>query len=131
MKLLLTLLSFAVFAFAQTTRPVDLSWTASTSTGVTGYTIATASAAAGPFTQIACTGTVAGSTCVSGTTSSTTSYVDTETIGTTVYYQVVAVAAACTSTTPVTQACGSSVPASTSTTVPPKPVITTVVTVVP
>lgn len=117
-------------AFGQT-RQVYLSWTASVSSGVTGYTLSTSSSAAGAFTQIACTGTVTGSTCVAGSTASTTSYVDTETIGTTVFYQLVAVAAPCTSTTPVTQACGMSPPATASATVPPKPLITSVVVVVP
>ena len=112
------------------TRAVAVSWTVSVSAGVTGYTISTAAAAAGPFTQIACTGTVAGSTCVAGSTSSTASYQDTETVGGTVFYQVVAVAAACTPTTPVTQVCGASVPIAASTTIPPKPAITSVVLLV-
>lgn len=116
---------------AAQTRTVDLSWTASVSIGITGYTISTATAATGPFTQIACTGTVSGSTCISGTTASTTSYVDTEPVGGTVWYQIIAVAAVCTPTTPVTQSCGTSAPAGTSTTIPPKPAIATVVVIVP
>jgi hypothetical protein len=131
MKIAAIILAVAYFAYAQTTRQVSLSWTASTSTGVTGYTIATASSAAGPFTQVGCVGTVAGSTCLAGSTSATTNYNDTETVGTTVYYQVVAVAAACTPTTPVGQGCGDSPPATVNTTVPPKPTaVTTIVVVV-
>jgi hypothetical protein len=129
-KLLICALAIAALASSQTTRAVTVSWSPSTSVGITGYTISTGASATGPFTQIACTGTVAGSTCVTGTTASTTSYNDTETVGSTVYYQVVAVATACTPTTPVSQPCGVSVPSSASTTIPPKPAITTVVVVV-
>lgn len=129
---LLSILTAAGFLQAQTgtTRLVTLSWTASVSTGITGYTISTGSSAAGPFVQVGCTGTVPGSTCVSGSTSTTSAYNDVETIGNTVWYQVVAVAAPCTSTTPVTTPCGISQPAGTSTTIPARPAITTVVVVV-
>lgn len=93
-------LSFVGLMAAQS-RPVVITWVASTSTSVTGYTISTATSAAGPFTQIACTGTVAGSTCVSGTTASTATYQDTQTVGATVVYQISAIGPACTSgTTP-------------------------------
>jgi hypothetical protein len=125
-------------AAGQTTRPVNLSWTASTTSGVTGYTVATGTSAAGPFTQVGCAGTVPGSTCApcsasltSACAPSATSYVDVETVGGTIYYQVAAVAAACTPTTPVTQGCGASVPVATSTTIPPKPVILSLVLLLP
>jgi len=128
------LLAIAGVALAQpATRAVTLTWAASTTSGVTGYSIATASTAGGPFTVIGCTGTVPGSpvACVSGSTASTTSFTDTETVATTVYYQVSAAAAACTPTTPVSQACGSSTPASASTTIPPRPAITSLIVSVP
>jgi hypothetical protein len=129
---LLILFALAGAMLAQSaTRAVNVSWTASVSSGVTGYTISTGAAAAGPFTQKGCVGTVAGSTCVSGSTASTTTYADTETVGSTVFYQVAAIAAACTNTTPVTQACGASVPATASATIPPQPGVTTVLLVVP
>jgi len=131
-KLLLALLVTGGLLAAQTTRTVAMSWTPSSTTGIVGYTIATSSSATGTFSQIGCTGTVAGSTCVSGSTASTTSYTDnSETIGSTVYYQVTPIAAACIATTPVTAACGTGTPAATSTTIPLKPGITSVVLVVP
>lgn len=135
--LLLFILLGALFAQAPSSRllaqsrAVNVSWTASTSSGVTGYSISTGTAATGPFTQKGCVGTVPGSTCISGSTSATVAYADTETIGTTVFFQVAAIAPACTNTTPVTQACGASVPATASATIPPQPGVTTVVIVVP
>ena len=123
-KLLLALFFFALGAFAQT-RSVTLTWTASTSTGVTGYIVSTSSSATGTFTAIGCTGSVpSGSvpstvTCVSGSTSTTTTFVDpAETIGNTVYYELQATAAACpsnTTSTPSgssTTACGVGTPTS-------------------
>lgn len=124
MKLLAILFLFVIALTAQT-RTVNVSWTGSSS-GVTGYTISTSASGAGPWKQVACTGVVAGSVCVSGSTNTTDSYADTETVGTTVWYQVIAVAAACTPTTPVNQACGSSVPVSTSANIPPEPSVATV-----
>jgi hypothetical protein len=116
---------------AAQTRTVNLSWTASVSAGVTGYTISTGASATGTFTFKGCTGVVPSQTCVPGSTASTNAYQDSETTGTTVFYQVVAIAAACTATTPVTQACGTSAPATISTTVPPQPGITTVIVSIP
>ena len=119
-------------AAAQATRTVTLTWVASTSSSVTGYSILSSASPTGPFSQIACTGTVPGSTCVSGSTSSTVTYNDTQTVGNTVSYQVIAVGPACTPTTPVGTACGQSPPSNTATTtVPPKPaaIATIVVTV--
>ena len=131
MKTCSLLLLLASISLAQTTRQVSLSWTASPSTGITGYTISTASTPVGPFAQVGCVGLVAGSMCVNGSISSTTNYNDTEPVGSTVYYQVVAVAAACTPTTPATQSCGVSGPASANTTVPPRPTsVTTIVVIV-
>jgi hypothetical protein len=71
------------------TRPVLLNWTVSTSSGVTGYIISTGSSPTGTFNQIGCTGTVPGSTCVSGSTATTTTFLDpAETIGVTIYYEI-------------------------------------------
>jgi hypothetical protein len=107
-KLFLTLLLSAAALMAQT-RPVTVTWTASTSSGVTGYILSKGTALAGPFTQVA-------------TTNATTlTFTDSGTIGTTIVYQVVATAAACTPTTPITQGCGTSPGITTSTTVPPQP----------
>src|SRR5580698_2401337 len=124
------LLFFAALGLmAAQTRTVNVSWTASTSSGVTGYSISTGSSATGTFTFKGCTGTVSGQTCVTGSTSTTTTFSDTETVGGTVFYQVSAVAPACTPTTPVTQACGNSAPVVASTTIPPQPGVSTVVLV--
>ena len=130
MRILILFLA-SIVAMAAQTRTVNVSWTASTTSGVTGYSIATGTAAAGPFTFKGCTGTVSGQTCVNGSTATTTTFSDTETVGATVFYQVSAVAPACTPTTPVTQACGSSAPVVASTTIPPQPGVSTVVLVVP
>lgn len=128
LKRILILLSLACpLVFAQGTRPVELLWTLSASTQVTGYTISTAAASTGPWTQIGCTGTVAGSTCTG--TSATATFTDpSETIGATVFYELIAIAPACVSGG--TTACGSSAPATASILVPPKPG-TVVVTIIP
>lgn len=131
--LALALFLFAGIAIAQpATRTVQISWPASPS-GVTGYTIATAAAVAGPFTIIGCTGTVTGSpvACVTGSTSTTTTFTDTETIGSTVFYQVNAIAVNCTPTTPATSVCGQGSPSAGSTTIPLKPGTGVIVIVVP
>jgi hypothetical protein len=131
MKHLLILAVLSASLMAAQSRTVNVSWTPSTTTGITGVAISTGTSATGPFTFKACVGAVTGQTCISGSTSSTTTYADTEAVGTTVFYQVVAFAAACTPTTPATTACGSSVAAVASTTVPQQPGISTVVLVVP
>jgi hypothetical protein len=126
------LLFFAAIALmAAQSRTVNVTWTASTTSGVTGYTISTGAAAIGPFIFKGCTGTVTGQTCVLGSTATTTTYADSEPVGGTVFYQVSAVAVACTPTTPITQACGASAPVVASTSVPPQPSVSTVVLVVP
>lgn len=116
---LLLVLSLGAAAYAQSTRPVDLSWTASTSPGVLGYNVMRATSAAGPFTTL------------NTSLVTTTSYVDsTAVIGSTYTYEVTAVAAACTATTPVGTPCGSSAPsAAATTTVPAQPAVTITVTV--
>jgi hypothetical protein len=131
MRFLFLFVSTLFTLMAQQTRTVDVTWTASVSSGVLGYSISTGTVATGPFVFRACTGTVTGQTCVTGSTATTTTYTDTQTVGGTIYYQVNAVAAPCTTTTPVTQACGASAPVVASTTVPPQPGISTVVLVVP
>jgi hypothetical protein len=126
------LLFFAALGLmAAQSRTVNVTWTASTTSGVTGYTISTGAAAVGPFTFKGCTGTVTGQTCILGSTATTTTYVDSESVGGTVFYQVAAVAAACTPTTPITQACGASAPVVASTSVPPQPSVSAVILVVP
>lgn len=118
MKLLIGFL-FALSLLAQgATRSVVLTWTASTSTGVLGYNISRGTSVTGPFTALN-TSPVVGVT-----------YTDQGTVGQTYTYQVVTVAAPCTPTTPVTQGCGTSVPATASTTVPPLPNVTATITIV-
>lgn len=117
MKLLISLL-FAACLCAQTaTRQVTLEWTASTSTGVTGYSVSRGTSPSGPFTVLT-------PTPIAGTT-----FTDTATVGQTYTYQVVAVAPDCTPTTPVTQACGTSAPAAATANVPPKPNVTVTLTI--
>lgn len=119
-KLLLILILGTSALAAQTTRNVDLSWSASASTSVTGYNVQRATSTSGPFTVLN-TAPIA-----------TTSYVDsTATVGSTYSYQVIAISPACTSSTPVGTACGNSAPSATATTtVPPTPTAVVTVTVV-
>ena len=107
MRQLLIALIFSGLALAQTTRTVTINWSPSSTSTVTGYIVATGPASTGPWTQIGCTGTVIGSTCISGSTSSTLTYTDTEAVGTTLYYAIIAVAPACVS---ATIPCGNSLP---------------------
>src|SRR5574337_146574 len=116
MKLLL--IFFASLGLSAQSRTVNISWTASTTTGVTGYAISTAASAAGPFTVRGCTGTVPAQTCVAGSTATTNTFADSQPVGTTVFYQIAAVAGSCTNSTPVTSACGTGSPILVSTTVP-------------
>jgi hypothetical protein len=119
MKLLTTLLFSLMLAMGQAaTRPATLSWTASTSVGVIGYYVNRAATSTGPWTLLTPTPIVA------------TTFTDNPTVGLTYTYQIVAVAAPCTPTTPITQVCGSSIPAVVTTTVPPVPNVTVTVTVV-
>ena len=122
MKTVLALvLMLGASAFGQT-RQIQLNWTASTSTGVTGTIVLMSPTPTGTFVQIGCVGIVAGSTCVSGSTAATTTYTDTEPTRASYSYQVVAVAATCTPTTPTGTSCGNSPPSNTTTTtVPPRP----------
>lgn len=101
------------------TRAVTLSWTASTSAGVTGYNIYRSSTgAAGSFTLL------------STTPATATTYTDpVVTVGQTYTYQVTAVAPVCAPSTPTTQACGESDPATVATAIPPRPAATASVTV--
>jgi hypothetical protein len=118
MKQIFTVLFTALMLSAQTMRPVVLTWTASTSTGITGYNVSRGTSPSGPFTLL------------TPTPITVLTYTDSGTVGQTYTYQVVTVAPACTPTTPVTQACGMSAPASASTNVPPPPGITATITVV-
>jgi hypothetical protein len=118
------LLLFAVtFALAaQTTRIVTLSWTASTTSGVTGYNVWRSTAV---FTSIA------GMTPLNSSPVAATAYQDTTAvIGSTYTYGVTAVAAACTPATPVGTACGSSALSPTVTTaIPAQPGATSALSV--
>lgn len=117
-KAVLVIALFGLVLCAQSaTRPVSLSWTASTSSGVLGYNAFRAQGSGAPA-QLN-TSLIAG-----------TSYTDTTAvIGNTYSYTVVAVAAPCTNTTPVTVACGSSpASAAVATTVPQQPVVSISVT---
>lgn len=117
--LIVTILT-TISVWAQATRPVGLSWTASTSSGITGYNVLRSASTSGPFTTI-------NASLVTGTAYTDTSAV----VGSTYTYEVVAVAAACTPTTPVGSTCGSSAPsAPATTTVPVQPNVTLIVTVI-
>jgi hypothetical protein len=122
MKILL-LLSLAGIAAAQTTRNVDLSWTASATAGVIGYNVFRCTAPCTPSVTLT---PLNGSTPVSSL-----SFVDaTAVVGTTYTYGVTAVAAACTPTTPTSAVCGQSIPSTPSTTtVPLQPAVTVSVTI--
>jgi hypothetical protein len=119
MKIVLVIAASALIMFAQSTRTVSLSWTASTSSGVTGYNVSRGASTSGPFTQL-------NSALITGTTYADTTAV----IGQTYTYQVVAMAVPCTPTTPVTTVCGQSVPASATTTVPQQPNVTVTISIV-
>lgn len=127
MKELAIFLLMSVSLSAQAaTRSVILTWTASTSTTVTGYSV------------YRCTVVSPATTCtpnVSGTaigTSTGTSYTDSAATGSAYGYSVVANAPACTGSTPVTSPCGTSAPASTTVPVPPQTAgATNVIVVVP
>jgi hypothetical protein len=112
MKLRLVVLSvlLAAVLVAQTTRPVNLSWSASSSSslsGFVGYNLYRSTSATGTYTLLTATP-------VTGLT-----YVDsTAVVLSTYYYEVQAVAAACTPTTPVSAVCGNGLMSSPSAAVP-------------
>lgn len=121
MKQLVLSLLLTVTMLAQGSRSVLITWGASVSTGVVGYNVFRASSSTGPFT------TPLNSTPLTGLT-----YTDsTAVIGSTYTYAVEAVAIACTPTTPVGTPCGSSSPATATTTVPAQPggTVTIVITI--
>ena len=133
----LFLLLASMLPAQRATRQVTLNWTASTSPGVTGYNIYAGVGAATP-TPIGCVGTGNGAvnaagvaiTCVAGTTANTTTFVDTQTIGTTVTYYGTTVAAACPANDTSPTPCGESGPSnSAATVVPPRPTFTTTIVV--
>lgn len=109
------------------TRPVVLTWTASTSNSVTGYAVLRC-ATISPATACTPNPTSTPLATVSGTT-----YTDTPNTQTTYGYSVVALAPACTPTTPTTTPCGSSAAATlTAVPVPPQTAgATNVIIVVP
>lgn len=109
--LFLTISASSILTFAQS-RAVYVSWTVSTSTGVTGYNLLRADSAT-PTNFIT----------INSSPITTLNYNDTSAlIGHTYLYEIVAISADCTPTTPITQVCGTSAPSSpVSTTVPPTP----------
>lgn len=128
LRLFLLVASLCSCALAQgTTRPVVLTWTASTSTTVTGYSV------------FVCTVPTGGTSCtpdVTGTPLATVSGLTYTTQQPTLVaygFSVVAVSPACTPTTPPTSPCGTSAPVTLSyVPVPPQPNgETNVVVVVP
>ena len=101
-------------AQSATTRTVVMTWT-NPGANQTGVEVLSSTSATGPFTFLGCTGTVAGQTCVSGSTASTATFTDpSETVGTTVYYELIAIFPACAADTTTTTgssttvACGNS-----------------------
>jgi len=109
MKLAIFLLA-ASAAFAQApTRPVELTWSASATPGVTGYNVYRATAPTGPFAAL------------NTTPVTTPTYNDSGAqVGMTYTYYVTAVAPSCSASLPAATACGESVP-SQSVTVPVGP----------
>lgn len=105
------ILSCALFclsipAFAQAaSRPVNVTWTVSTSPGVVNYTVFTCVV---PSAGTSCTPPITGTPVATVTTGSV---VLTETTGQAYGISVVTNAAPCTLSTPLTTACGSSAPA--------------------
>lgn len=129
MKKLLVLLIVvvSVSAMAQS-RPVAITWTASTSSSVSGYNVYGCTVTTGNSCTPNITGTPLNSSLVSGT-----SFVIQEPISTAYGFSVVAVSPACTPTTPITTPCGTSSPLTANyVPVPPNPNPgTNVVVVVP
>jgi len=115
-RLILMCIVLAIALAAQSTRPVNLSWTASTSSGVIGYNIYRSTSV---FT------TTAGLTPLNSSPITGLSYQDTTAvIGQTYTYGATAVAAACTPTTPVGTPCGQSPLSPTvTTTIPAQPAV--------
>lgn len=122
-KPFLLFFAFALGLLAQGTRPVQLSWGASTSppAQVAGYSVSRGTSPAGPFTVL--------NALVSGLTFTDSTAV----IGSTYTYAVATVGVPCTPSAPTTSTCGtSSAPATATTTIPQQPVqVTTVVVSVP
>jgi large repetitive protein len=120
---LIVILILAGLAQAQAARTVSLSWTASTSVGVTGYNVYRCTAPCAPTVAMSPLNTAA---------ISTTSFIDTSAaVGQTYVYGITATAPACTPTTPTTSICGASdMSAPSTTTIPPQPAVVVTVTVV-
>ena len=86
-------------AFAQAaTRTAVLTWSQSSSTGVTGYNVYRGTTSGGPYTKITTTPVPFG----------TNSFTDTVPTKVIYFYVFTAVTPACTSTTPITTTCGES-----------------------
>lgn len=102
-------------AMAAQSRPVVITWTASTSASVTGYAIYSCTVPSG---GTSCTPSTSGTPLATVTT---TTFAISEPISTTYGYSVVAQAPACTPTTPLTTPCGSAPPVTvTAVPVPPQ-----------
>lgn len=119
--LILSLLAATMVPVTAQSRPVLLTWGASTSTGVTGYNVFRSASPTGPFT-----------TPLNATPTTSLTFTDTTAvIGQTYTYAVTAVGTPCTPTTPVSTPCGSSAPATATTTIPVQPggTVTIVITI--
>lgn len=121
------ILAFSCLSFAQAaTRPVVLTWTASTSSSVTGYAVYSCTVPSG---ATSCTPTMTGTpNVVTGTT-----FTIQETVNAAYGFSIVAQAPACSSTTPMGTPCGNASPATvTYVPVPPQTAgATQVIVVVP
>lgn len=133
----LALVCASAMALAAQTRTVTISWTASTSTGVIGYNIYAGVNGIAPK-PIGCVGTGNGAVnaagvaivCVPGSTANTTTFTDTETVGTTVTYYGTSIAAPCPANDTASTPCGESGPSNTAaSTIPPQPAFTTTIVV--
>lgn len=105
MKKWLFLLLFCPLLNAQASRPVSVTWTASTSSSVTGYSVFRCTVPAG---QTSCTPSVTGAPLKTVTG---TSFSDSAPIGAAYGYSVVANAPACSPTSSLSVPCGTSGPA--------------------
>ena len=104
LKWFAVLLFLALPLMAQSSRPVVLTWNASPSSGITGYSV------------YACTVPTSGTSCtpsLTGTPLATVTgltYTTTEPIQIAYGFSVIVNGPACTSSTPLTQPCGNSAP---------------------
>jgi hypothetical protein len=121
MTRILALLLLAGLALAQnpTTRAVTIAWSASASTGVSGYKVYRGDGAAGANMRL-----------LTPTPTNVLSFVDSAAVGQVYTYFVTAVGPPCAADTTMTTACGESAPGYVTIAVPPRPATTVTVTAI-